>query len=609
MYLLIIILPLLSSMFCGFGGRNLGYSNVKIFSCSLIFVCIIVSLFIFSDIVLNKSIIFINLINWFNLGILYNNYSLRIDLIVSSMLIMIYLVSFCVHLFSCSYMDGDPHLPRFMSYLSLFTFFMIILITSSNLIQLFIGWEGVGLCSYLLINFWFTRIQANKSAIKAMIINKVGDMGLLIGIIFIWSYSGSFEFSEIFMFFSINNNNDLKLFIPLIFILIGVIGKSAQIGLHMWLPDAMEGPTPVSALIHAATMVTAGVFLIIRLSPIFDLTPQILIIIVFIGSLTSFFSAIIGLTQNDLKKVIAYSTCSQLGYMVTICGFSFYNSSLFHLINHGFFKALLFLSAGSIIHSLSDEQDFRKMGGLKIFLPLSYSLIVIGSLSLMGLPFLTGFYSKDLIIELINSSNKLYFSFILSLTAAFFTAFYSFRLIFYTFFNKPQFILNKFRFIHEGKWLLILPLIFLGLFSILFGYFWQYIIFYDNFPIMVNNFTKFSPLIFSLISSISCLILGINLNKFWNTKTNNFINYFYNLSIYTWFFDILINFYLVKPFLIIGYSSIYKLIDNQILESFGPNYFYIKITNFSNSITKFHSGKVSSYIFFLSIFFIIFLIF
>ena len=321
---------------------------------------------------------------------------------------MISIISTIVHIYASSYMAEDPHLSRFMAYLSLFTFFMFILVTGDNFIQLFLGWEGVGICSYLLINFWFTRIPANKSALKALIMNRVGDFGLLIGILLIFYFFCSVDFAIVFSlvpYFVGIHFNFLDFEIDLLslisaFLFVGSIGKSAQLGLHTWLPDAMEGPTPVSALIHAATMVTAGVFLIIRCSPLFEYTSNILLFITILGSLTAFFASTIGVVQNDIKKVIAYSTCSQLGYMVFSCGLSVYNISFFHLINHAFFKALLFLASGIIIHALNNEQDMRKMGGFLKLLPYSYSIMLIGSLALTGFPFLSGFYSKDFFFNL-----------------------------------------------------------------------------------------------------------------------------------------------------------------------------------------------------------------
>ena len=607
MYLIIIILPFISCLVSGLFGRFIGIKGIKILP-FFILLNLFFSLFLMADIIINNSVIVINSFNWFNLGLVNNHISFRFDLIVGSMLILINLVSFCVHLFSYSYMNEDPHILRFFSYLSLFTFFMVILVSSSNLVQLFIGWEGVGLCSYLLINFWFTRIQANKSAIKAIVINKIGDIGLLLGILIIFLNSGSFSYNEIFSYYS-SQFEDPSLSLPLFLIVIGIIGKSAQIGLHMWLPDAMEGPTPVSALIHAATMVTAGVFLIIRISPLFELVPEILIFIILIGSITSFFSAIIGLSQNDLKKVIAYSTCSQLGYMVTICGFSYYDLGLFHLINHGFFKALLFLSSGSVIHAILDEQDIRRLGGLGAILPLSSILIIIGSLSLMGLPFLTGFYSKDLIIELLRDSNKLYFAFFLGILSAFLTAFYSFRLIFFTFLNYPQTSVLKLRLSHEGDLVLIFPLIILGILSIVFGFSFKYIILGDYLPVFVSNLDKISPLVLSITGLSLSLIMGLNIINFWYSRRNPILNFFYYLSINLWYFDYLISYYLLRPVLTTGYSITYKFIDNQIIEKFGPNFMYKFFSNSSNLISKYHSGRLSSYMFFLIIFSVLIIIY
>lgn len=323
------------------------------------------------------------------------------------MFLLVTIVSSLVYLYSLSYMLEDPHLIRFSCYITLFTFFMLILVASDNLLQLFFGWEGVGLCSYLLINFWYTRIQANKAAIQALMVNKIGDIAVLIAISASFLVYYSVEFS---ILFSITPYLLKKTFIFFDFSLssiafisfllfIGAVGKSAQIGLHTWLPSAMEGPTPVSALIHAATMVTAGIFLIIRCSPIFEYTDSVLVLITLVGALTSFFAATVGMLQNDLKRIIAYSTCSQLGYMIFACGISNYSAAFFHLFNHGFFKALLFLSAGSIIHGFSDEQDLRKMGGLGKIFPVTYCMFLIGSLALMGFPFLTGFFSKDVILE------------------------------------------------------------------------------------------------------------------------------------------------------------------------------------------------------------------
>nr|YP_009905965.1 NADH dehydrogenase subunit 5 [Spirocodon saltatrix]QLH56858.1 NADH dehydrogenase subunit 5 [Spirocodon saltatrix] len=606
MYLGIIIFPILSFITCLLYGRKVGYNGVKIIGPLFIGFSCILSWFIFHDVVINESIIYFNLWNWFNISLFFSNIGLQFDYVVCSMLVLITTISFFVHLFSTSYMDGDAHLPRFMGYLSLFTFFMVILVTSHNLIQLFIGWEGVGLCSYLLINFWYTRLQANKSAIKAMIVNKVGDIGVLLAMILIWIYLGSWQYNSIFCVSSMTEVNNFYFNLSALLFLIGVIGKSAQIGLHTWLPDAMEGPTPVSALIHAATMVTAGVFLIIRLSPLFELTPSILFIVVIFGSLTAFFSSSIGLTQNDLKKVIAYSTCSQLGYMIMICGFSQYDLGLFHLINHGFFKALLFLSAGSIIHALNDEQDFRKMGSMRLVTPLSYACILIGSLSLMGLPFLTGFYSKDLIIEMIYGNHIYSFSLWLGILAASLTAFYSFRLVYSTFFSSFKGSRNTISKSHEGSWNLLLPLIILLFSSLVVGYNLQNFILFDQNPIIIPNFIKFLPLIVSIIGSLIALYLGYYFIIRWGFLKLKFIQKLYAFTNSAWYFDKIISHYFIIPCLKFGLNISYKLIDNQHLEKIGPYGLYNQTSKFSNYSSYVHNGKISFFISLL-IFFIMFM--
>ena len=606
MYLSIIYLPLLSFIITFFLGRKIGYIGSKIIPTLFLFISLLNSLIIFNDIIVKNLNITINLFGWFDLGLLSNNFGFQFDGVVSSMLILVTCVSFLVHLFSTSYMDGDPHLPRFMSYLSLFTFFMVMLVTSNNLIQLFIGWEGVGLCSYLLINFWYTRIQANKAAIKAMVVNKVGDIGLLLGIIFLWKTSGLTFYFNLFPLYDSIYLEQLLNWVNLL-LLIGVIGKSAQIGLHMWLPDAMEGPTPVSALIHAATMVTAGVFLIIRVSPLFENTPLILLIIVLVGSITAFFSATIGLSQSDLKKVIAYSTCSQLGYMVMICGFSYYSSGLFHLVNHGFFKALLFLSAGSIIHAVIDEQDMRKMGNLRDYTPLSYVCVFIGSISLMGLPFLTGFYSKDLLLELIYGEHYLSFALWLGLSAAFVTAFYSFRLLYFSFITSPQFNIKLLPHVHEGQWNLSTPLIVLMIFSIIIGFSLQNFIMIDLNPIMIPSLNKFYPFILSISASILSIILGYLIMIWWKNIFRDFIFKVYSFITKTWYFDNVINWYISNPFMNYGFRFSYKLIDNQLLEVLGP-YSIMNEASKSSSITSnYHLGKIASYTFWFTIFIMFFI--
>lgn len=511
------------------------------------------------------------------------------------MLILVTFVSLLVHLFSTSYMDGDPHINRFMGYLSLFTFFMIVLVTADNVVQMFIGWEGVGLTSYLLINFWYTRIQANKAAIKAMIVNKVGDVGFLIGVVSLWKLSGLFNFQDSFNLTVFNSLEGDFNWINTMFI-IGVMAKSAQIGLHMWLPDAMEGPTPVSALIHAATMVTAGVFLIIRMSPLLELTPLVLLIVILLGSFTCFMSGTMGLVQSDLKKVIAYSTCSQLGYMVMICGFSHYYCGLFHLFNHGFFKALLFLSAGSIIHAVNNEQDMRKSGSLKATLPLSYISVIIGSLSLCGLPFLTGFYSKDLLIELIYSNHYLYFALWLGLTTAFLTSFYSFRLIYYSFFSSPSISHRGYNFAHEGAWNLFTPLLILVTLSVSIGYFSSnYVLMVYELPI-ISTLPKSYPLIVTLLGISTCILLLHYLINFWKLFILDLLFKIYNFLIKVWYWDPIKGSYLGINLLNLGFVYTYKVIDNQFIEKLGPLGGYHSLLKTSSSSSYYYSGKMSSYV-------------
>jgi NADH-quinone oxidoreductase subunit L len=426
------------------------------------------------------SIAYVNLWSWLFLDAYKITFGFLFDSLTAVMVLLITVISFFVHLYSVGYMENDPHISRFMGYLSLFTFFMLVLVSSSNFFQLFIGWEGVGLCSYLLINFWYNRILANKAALKAMIINRIADVFFILGILLIFLFFRNTEFLivfdlvgflnfEYFIFFFFSFRIlDLITF----FLLLGAFGKSAQIIFHTWLPDAMEGPTPVSALLHAATMVTAGVFLLARCSPFFEYSSNSLFLATFFGGFTAFFFSIVSVFQFDIKKIIAYSTCSQLGYMFFSCGFSNYQAAIFHLFNHGFFKALLFLGAGSIIHALADEQDMRKMGALVNIMPFTYICMFIGSLSIVGFPFFTGFYSKDFIFESTFSrfiSDGL-FIYCLGLCAAFFTAMYSIKLLFFVFFCRPKMSRVVFESVHEANIFMSLPLFFLSLMSIFIGY-------------------------------------------------------------------------------------------------------------------------------------------
>lgn len=605
-YISILILPLLSFLICLGFGRKVGEFGSSYLSSVLVLFSFILTIYGFSKSSIYNNLEYINLGDWFSGGLLFCKFSLNYDIITWSMLVLVLGISFLVHLFSIEYMKGDPHVPRFMGYLSLFTFFMVILVSAGNLIQLFIGWEGVGLCSYLLINFWYTRIQANKAAIKAMLVNKIGDLSLLLGVIFLWMNYGSWEYSSLFSCSSIIYSNSL-LETGMFLLLIAVVGKSAQFGLHTWLPDAMEGPTPVSALIHAATMVTAGVFLIIRLSPLFEKVPLILTLIVLIGSTTAFFSSTIGLVQNDFKKIIAYSTCSQLGYMVLICGFSYYELGLYHLINHGFFKALLFLSAGSMIHALKDEQDFRRGGNLLEIVPISFVCVLVGSASLMGLPFLTGFYSKDLIVEVLYGSQVLAFGFWLAVFSAFLTSIYSFRLIYFCFISEPQESKRIFKKIHEGSWLLIGPLLGLLILATLGGFLLQIYILKDQFPIILPNTIKLITLLVTCLGSTLALFLGGCISFYWESVRTRIFHFVYKFTSSAWYIDRILSYYLINSTLKLGFNITYKLIDNQVLENLGPHWVSHYLIN-KASFSSYYRGYIHSYLFLFVIAVICFII-
>ena len=424
MYLTIITLPLLASIICGFAGRKVGVKGSQIISCLSILITTFLAINVFVEVGMSSVPTLLKTFRWIDCESLFILWAFNFDSLTVSMLIPVLIISSLVHIYSIGYMSHDPHNQRFFSYLSLFTFMMIILVTANNFLVMFVGWEGVGICSYLLVSFWFTRIAANQSSLAALLMNRVGDTFLTIGMfILLWSF-GNIDYTTIFSLAPYFSENTIT--IIGICLLIGAMAKSSQLGLHVWLPFAMEGPTPVSALIHAATMVTAGVYLLMRTSPIIEYSTTVLNICLWLGAITTIFSSLIGLFQQDIKKVIAYSTMSQLGMMVIAIGLSSYNVALFHLINHAFYKGLLFLGAGSVIHSVSDNQDFRKYGGLKAFLPLTYTVMLIASLSLVALPFMSGFYSKDFILE--SSYGQYYFSsitvYFISTIGAMFTTLY-----------------------------------------------------------------------------------------------------------------------------------------------------------------------------------------
>ena len=561
---------------------------------------------------------------WIASGKFVVNASINIDPLSSIMLVVVSLVSALVHIYSIGYMSHDPDKPRFMCYLSLFTFAMFTLVVSDNFLQLFFGWEGVGLCSYLLIGFWHKKNSANNAAIKAFIVNRIGDFGFAIGIFLIFIFFGTLNYEEVFTLvpnFADTEINFLGLEVNLItvtclFLFIGAMGKSAQFFLHTWLPDAMEGPTPVSALIHAATMVTAGVFLVVRCSPIFEYSQVALNFVAIVGMITALFAASVAIVQNDIKKIIAYSTCSQLGYMFFAAGVGAYHVAIFHLFTHAFFKALLFLGSGSVIHSLNDEQDVRNMGDLWKKMPVTWFAMVVGTLALTGFPFLSGFYSKDAIIEFafLKGTNVGYFAAGIGIMTAVLTALYSWRLIFKTFhgkFNNKNLSKSE---IHESGLTITIPLLLLVIGSIFSGFlFKEFLIGHDY-----NNFWRDSILILEKfdLSGIPLWLLVITpffvtilipVSFYLYIKNTNVLDgivlkykSLYNFLLNKWYFDELYNQIIIKPTKFIG-SFFWEKGDIKIIDRLGPDGISKIIKIISNKSSKFQSGYIYDYAFIMLI--------
>lgn len=626
MYLLVLYLPAISAFTTGFFGKFLGKNGVRFINITCMTLTFLVSTLIFYEVCFHKYSCYISLYEWISCGNLNISFEFLFDSITATMLFVVSLVSLLVHIYSLDYMGDDPHHIRFMTYLSLFTFFMFVLLTSGNFVQLFFGWEGVGLSSYLLINFWFTRTQANISALKALIINRFGDFGVYMAILLTFFTFKSFSFYSVFplcykfsdySFYFLGIEFNMLTLIGS-FLFLGAVGKSAQVGLHVWLPDAMEGPTPVSALIHAATMVTAGIFLIIRCSPLLEYTPAVLIVITLAGSITAFFAATVGLVQTDLKKIIAYSTCSQLGYMVFACGISNYSAGFFHLINHAFFKALLFLCAGSVIHAMANEQDIRKMGGLAKMLPITYVMMLIGSLSLLGFPYLTGFYSKDVILELAFSKYTIssLFAYWLGTLSVFFTAFYSCRLLHLTFWTSMTSGLRRVvSGAHEAPKFMLFAFFPLAVGSIFWGYLskdlfiglgtdvWQNSIFVlpQNYNLIEAEYLpviiKLIPFFFSMSGIAGSFVIYYMLRDFSVLNFNLIFFKVYSFLSKKWYFDLLYNKYIVSFFFKVSYFVTFKYIDRGVLEYLGPLGLVRAFNSLSNNLSKLQSGYVFHYIF------------
>jgi NADH-ubiquinone oxidoreductase chain 5 len=627
MYLAIITLPLLGSIVAGFFGRKIGVSGAQLITCTSVIVTTILAIFAFFEVGLNNIPVSINLFRWIDSESLDVIWGFNFDSLTVSMLIPVLMVSSLVHIYSIGYMSHDPHNQRFFSYLSLFTFMMIILVTANNFLLMFVGWEGVGICSYLLVSFWFTRIAANQSSMSAFLTNRVGDCFLTIGMFAIlWSF-GNVDYSTVFSLAPFVNENIVT--IIGICLLIGAMAKSSQVGLHVWLPMAMEGPTPVSALIHAATMVTAGVYLLMRTSPLIEYSSTVLILCLWLGAITTVFSSLIGLFQQDIKKVIAYSTMSQLGMMVIAVGLSSYNIALFHLVNHAFYKALLFLGAGAVIHAVGDNQDFRKYGGLRTYLPLTYSVMLIASLSLVAFPFMTGFYSKDFILE--SAYGQFYYSgtivYFIATIGAMFTTLYSVKVLYLTFLTNPNGrqsnYLESFSKLHfnnpyiakEGDIFMSLPLIILAIFSIFFGYISKDIFiglgsgfFADNsifihptHEIMLDTefavptLFKLLPLFFTISLSIIAIVLSEFipniLVKFKFTRLGYNIFGFFNQR---FLIEMFYNKYITGIVLDLGGQTT-KVLDKGSVELLGPYGLEKGLITLSRNITNLNTGVITNY--------------
>ena len=628
MYLAIITLPLLGSIVAGLFGRKVGVSGAQLITSLCVILTTLLATVAFFEVGLNNIPVSINLFRWIDSESLNVLWGFQFDSLTVSMLMPVLIVSSLVHVYSIGYMSHDPHNQRFFSYLSLFTFMMVILVTANNFLLMFVGWEGVGICSYLLISFWFTRIAANQSSISALLTNRVGDWFFMIGMFAIlWSF-GNIDYSTVFSLAPFVNENIVT--IIGVCLLIGAMAKSSQIGLHVWLPMAMEGPTPVSALIHAATMVTAGVYLLMRTSPLIEYSSTVLILCLWLGAITTVFSSLIGLFQQDIKKVIAYSTMSQLGMMVIAVGLSSYNLALFHLVNHAFYKALLFLGAGAVIHAVSDNQDFRKYGGLRAFLPLTYSVMLIGSLSLVAFPFMTGFYSKDFILE--SAYGQFYFSstvvYFIATIGAMFTTLYSVKVLYLTFLTNPNGPLTSYKHAHEGDIFMSLPLIILAIFSIFFGYIAKDLFiglgsgfFMDN-SLFIHPMhetmldTEFAvPVLFKLlplICTISLSFLAILLSEFLPLNLISFKLTRLGYNIFSFFnqrflIELLYNKYITGFILKLGGQTT-KVLDRGSVELLGPYGLEKGLVNLSRNISSLDTGVITSYALYILIGFIFYVL-
>ncbi|RWA73470.1 NADH-quinone oxidoreductase subunit L [Mesorhizobium sp.] len=642
MYQAIVFLPLLGFLIVGLFGNSLGAKASEYITSGFLVISAVLSWIVFFTVGFGHGEVFtVPVLRWIQAGGLDAAWALRIDTLTVVMLVVVNAVSALVHIYSIGYMHHDPNRPRFFAYLSLFTFAMLMLVTADNLVQMYFGWEGVGLASYLLIGFWYKKPSANAAAIKAFVVNRVGDFGFALGIFGVFVLFGSVNLGTVFAnaasflpaegapegaavlnFLGHALDKHIALTVVCLLLFMGAMGKSAQVPLHTWLPDAMEGPTPVSALIHAATMVTAGVFMLARLSPLFELSHSALTVVTFIGAFTAFFAATVGLVQNDIKRVIAYSTCSQLGYMFVALGVGAYGAAIFHLFTHAFFKALLFLGSGSVIHAVSDEQDMRQMGGLRTLIPKTYWMMVIGTLALTGVGIpatvigTAGFFSKDAIIEASFASHNAVavFAFVLLVIAACFTSFYSWRLIFMTFHGEPRASHEIMHHVHESPPVMLVPLYLLAagaLFAgILFhgafigeGYaeFWKASLFTLQDNHILHEIHEL-PLWVELAPFIAMVIGFAVAWKFYirspelprSVAANHRLLYGFLLN--KWYFDELYDFLFVRPAKRLG-RFLWKTGDGAVIDGLGPDGISARVVDVTNRVVKLQTGYLYHYAF------------
>ncbi|MBX3491172.1 NADH-quinone oxidoreductase subunit L [Parvibaculum sp.] len=624
MYSAIVFLPLLGFLIAGIFGRWLGVRGAQIVTSSLLVVSALLSVVALVSVGLGGETTTVQVLTFIDSGSFEADWRLRIDTLTAVMLVVVNVVSALVHIYSIGYMSHDPHQPRFFAYLSLFTFAMLMLVTADNFVQLFFGWEGVGLASYLLIGFWYQKPSANAAAIKAFVVNRVGDFGLILGIATLFLTVGSVDFDTVFKAipeladetFSFLGYDVPVVTTACLLLFMGAMGKSAQFFLHTWLPDAMEGPTPVSALIHAATMVTAGVFLLARLSPVFEFSPYALTVVTVIGATTAFFAATVGLVQNDIKRVIAYSTCSQLGYMFVAIGVGAYEVAMFHLFTHAFFKALLFLGSGSVIHAMSDEQDMRKMGGLYKMIPITWLMMVIGTLALTGFPFTAGYYSKDAVIEAAFAAHNPahMYAFALTVAAALLTSFYSWRLIFMTFHGESRASNETIAHVHESPLVMLVPLFILAvgalgagfLFAPLFiGHaheaFWLEAIYrgaenhimheFHNVP----DWVPFVPTLMMIVGFATAWLFYIARPDIPKqlARTQEPL---YNFLLNKWYFDEIYDFLFVRPAFWLG-RLFWKQGDGRIIDGWGPDGISARVLDITRGVVRLQSGYLYHYAF------------